>query len=156
STVPSQHSGGAYTDDGWGDASDDFNENVFRGTLLKCTHGHWTIGRDRAPMKPGLRLVATGTIHYWAKWVDKRPADQIVRKSGERLPERSTLGDTDKSKWPIGLNNEPQDVWQETRSVFFVDPETANVYTLPFTTFAGRGEVRALGDAITRMRIARK
>jgi hypothetical protein len=55
----------------------------------------------------------------WGGWIrfhrdGETPPDRVqgLLTDGFRLPERSTLGDTDKSKWEIGLNGEPEDPWK--------------------------------------------
>jgi hypothetical protein len=34
------------TDDGWADAANDYADKLLCGKLIKCTDGHWTVGRD--------------------------------------------------------------------------------------------------------------
>jgi hypothetical protein len=65
--------------DGWADAASDYAD--------KCTEGFWTVGRDGAPIEPGLQLVATGTAATWMKWVGGTPAEYRVRKPGGQMPE---------------------------------------------------------------------
>jgi hypothetical protein len=141
--------------DGWNDAAADYADNVLRGTLIKCTDGFWLVGRDGTPLKADTRLVALGTVAAWVKWQGNKPAEYRVRKPGERLPDRKELGDLDETQWEAGPDDKPRDPWQETRFVHFVDPATAEAFTYSTSSWAGRNAVIALGDQITRMRIAR-
>jgi hypothetical protein len=143
------------TDDGWNDAAADYADNVLRGELLKCTDGHWSIGRNSTPLKPGTRLVALGTVAAWVKWARGKPTEYRVRKPGERLPERKDLGDLDETQWETSPDGKPRDCWQESRFVHLVDPATAEMFTFSTSSWGGRSAVNALGAQITRMRVAR-
>jgi len=142
-------------DDGWADAAADYADNVLRGELIKCTDGHWSMGRDSTPLKPDTRLVALGTVAAWVKWQDGKPTEYRVRKSGERFADRDELGDADETEWETGPDDKPRDSWQNTRFVHFVDPATAGAFTYSTSSWSGRSAVIALGDQITRMRVAR-
>jgi hypothetical protein len=113
------------------------------------------MGRDSTPLKPDTRLVATGTVAAWVKWEDGKPTQYRVRKTGERFPDRDELGDLDESAWELGPDDNPRDPWQNTRFVHFVDPATAGAFTYSTSSWSGRSAVTALGDQITRMRVAR-
>ncbi len=90
----------------------------------------------------------------WVRWEDGRPVEQLVRRPGERLPERENLSHTNEDEWPTGPGNEPQDPWQNTRLVYLVDPDTAEAFTFSTSSWGGRSAVIELGDQISRMRAA--
>jgi hypothetical protein len=143
------------SDDGWADAANDYADNVLRGELIKCVDGHWSFGRDGTPLKADTRLVALGTVAAWVKWEEGKPTQYRVRKPGEQLLDRAELGDTDETRWETGPDDNPRDPWQSTRFVHFVDPATAAALTFSTSSWSGRNAVIALGDQITRMRVAR-
>jgi hypothetical protein len=143
------------TDDGWGDAAAEYADNLNRGEFLKCVEGFWTVGREGAPLKPNLRLVATGTAAAWVKWGGNRPIETRIRRPGETLPERNELGDLDENNWEAGPDGKKKDPWQNTRYCYFVNPETASIYTYSTSSWSGRGAVIGLADQIARMRTAR-
>ena len=88
----------------------------------------------------------------WVRWQDGKPAEHIVRRPGERLPERDSLGFTDESQWETGPSGEPKDPWANTRLVYLVDENTAEAFTFSTSSWGGRDAVIALGDTIARMR----
>ena len=70
-----------------------------------------------------------------------------MREPGKRLPDRDELGFLDEDAWE-GPGGERQDPWQNTRLVYFVDPETADAFTFSTSSWGGRSAVADLGDAI--------
>jgi hypothetical protein len=142
-------------DDGWEDAASDFNRDVVRGDLIKCSDGHWTVGKDNTPLKQDARLVATGTAAGWVKWAGNKPVEYRMRKRGEPMADRRELGDNDENGWEAGPDGKPRDPWQNTRFCYFVAPDTAQLFTYSTATWSGRGAVIGLGDQIVRMRTAR-
>jgi hypothetical protein len=141
--------------DGWEDAAADFNNDVVRGDLIKCSDGHWTVGRDNAPIREGTCLVAIGTAASWVKWRDNKPVEYRIRQRGEPMPDRKDLGDTDENDWESGPDGKPRDPWQNTRFCYFTDPKSAALFTYSTATWSGRSAVIGLGDQIMRMRTAR-
>lgn len=143
-------------DDGWNDAASEYADNLNRGEFLKCTEGFWSVGREGSTLQSGIRLVATSTAAAWVKWHENRPVETRVRRPGEPLPDREELGDLDESAWETGPDGKnKKDPWQNTRYCYFVNPETAQVYTYSTSSWSGRSAISGLGDQIARMRIAR-
>jgi hypothetical protein len=140
--------------DGWADAAVEASERMIRGKLLKFADWRWTIGKEATPVADGTRLVALATAAMWVRWEDGKPVEQLVRRAGERLPEREKLSHTNEDEWPIGPGDEPQDPWQNTRLVYLVDPDSAEAFTFSTSSYGGRAAVIDLGDTIARMRTA--
>ena len=143
------------SNDGFADAAADYAKDLLRGELLKCTDGHWLVGKEGEKLAFGIRMVAVGTAAAWVKWAGGKPAEYRVRRPGEELPDRDELGDLDKSDWEAGPDDMPRDPWQNTRFLWLTDPETAALYTYSTSSWSGRSAVIGLGDQITRMRTAR-
>ena len=93
---------------------------MIRGQLLKFADRRWTTGTEATQVADGTTLVAVGTVAAWVRWEDGKPVEQLVRRPGERLPERDQLSHTNEREWPNGPGNEPQDPWQNTRLVYLL------------------------------------
>jgi hypothetical protein len=143
------------SDDGFGAAADEHSETLLRGDLLKCTDGHWSVGKDGSLLAHDTRLVCIGVGAAWVKWQDNKPTEYRVRRPGERLPEREELGDMNAGGWELGPDGQPRDPWQNTRFAWFVHPHSAAAYTFSTASWGGRGAVVGLGDQVMRMRVAR-
>jgi len=109
----------------------------FAGRILKFKKGQWWLGFGSekemiADRTHWVALMADAQFG-WRKFetvVDengntkKRPVYKIGKISqGFRAPERETLGDNDKSQWPIGLNKEPEDPWKKVGCLPLVSPD---------------------------------
>ena len=139
-------------DDGWDAAAGEASERMIRGHLLKFADWRWTLGKEATPVDNGTRLIALGTAAMWVRWEDGKPVEQIVRRPGERLPEREKLRHTNEDEWETGPGGEPKDPWANTRLVYLVDPDTAEAYTFSTSSWGGRAAVIELGDQTARMR----
>jgi hypothetical protein len=139
-------------DDGWGDAADEGVGRMIKGERLKCVEGQWLIGKEGTLLDEETRLVALMTSAAWIRWENRKPVETRLRRPGSPLPERDELGYDDEDDWEFGLSGEKVDPWQNTRLVYFVDPDTAEDFTYSTSSWGGRDAVVALGDQITRMR----
>jgi hypothetical protein len=142
-------------DDGWGDAAAEQEASNIRGTLLKFSDWRWSKGKESVEVEEGTQLVALSTRAGWVRWQDKKPVEYKMKETGKDLPDREELGDTDKSKWPLGPDDQPKDPWQNTRFVYLIDPKTAEAFTFSTTSWGGRGAVMDLAAQIGRVRYAR-
>ena len=138
--------------DGWDDAAKDASDRLIQGQILLFADWRYTAGKERESVALGRRLIARSTLHYWRRWEGGKIVQHILRQPGKKLPERDALGYDDRNEWDIGLDGEPQDPWQETRSILFEDPSTAELYTFVTTSGGGRSAVVTLGDQISRVR----
>jgi len=143
------------SDDGWGDAAEEANERIIRGTFLKFADWRWTAGQEGRLIPEGTKMAAMGTAAAWVRWEGGKPVEYIVRKAGERLAEREELSHTDEMGWEAGPDNKPRDPWQNTRFVYMVDPATAEEFTFSTSSMGGIAAVSGLGGPIQRMRMAR-
>jgi hypothetical protein len=152
-------------DDGFNDAATDFQSNMLRGQLLKCSDGHWLVGREGTPLEPNIRMVAIGAGMAWVRWHNNQPVQNLVRKPGEKMKERSELqppkpNENDGAfqfghEYELAQDGRVKDPWQNTRFLWLTDPRTAALYTFSTSSWAGRDAVAGLGDQIVRMRMAR-
>ena len=140
--------------DGWDDAAKEASDRLIQGQILLFADWRYTAGKEREPVALGRRLIASSTLHYWRRWEGGKIVQHILRQPSKKLPERDALGYDDRNEWDIGLDGDPQDPWQETRSIMFEDPSTAGLYTFVTTSGGGRSAVVTLGDQISRVRYA--
>jgi hypothetical protein len=143
------------TDDGWGDAAAENAERVIKGTLLKFGDWRWTKGKEGTEVEEGTTLVAVSTAAAWGKWHGGKPVQYLMRQPGKRLPDRDELGELDKTKWELGPDGQPKDLWQNTRFVYLVDPVSAEAYTFVTASWGGRQAVNDLAEQIQRVRFGR-
>jgi hypothetical protein len=140
--------------DGWHLAAAENNARVIRGSIITFADWHWTVRGDSAHID-GRKLVAIGTQALWQKWEGGKPGPYILREPDKQLPERDELGDTDKAEWEKGPDGQPKDPWSNTRLVYLIDADTAELFTFSTSSWGGRSAVSELGDQITRMRCGR-
>jgi len=62
------------------------------------------------------------------------------------------LGDTDMSKWELGLDGKPADPWQHHQYLVLQDAETKEVFTFVTSSVTGRRAVGTLLKHYNRMR----
>lgn len=141
--------------DGWAAVPDNVG-GMIKGTMLKFKDGFYFA--DKTLMLPedqtALHLAAVDVVTCWVHWQDKLPAETRITQPGQPHPQRDELGDTDQSKWPLGLDGRPDDPWKDTRYLYLVDVATAAEYTFTCDTIGGRRAVSDLKAAIQKVRLA--
>jgi hypothetical protein len=149
-------------DDGVSDAAGDAEARIFSGRpIIKYSDRQYMIGADRDEVPLGTRKIFLSTVHYWQPWIwdeeagQAKPGKPVIRKPGERLPERDELEPAydDQSQWRT-FNGQPQDPWQETRAVLLEDPDTGEQCVFVTNSGGGRSAVMDLCSEIQRMRQA--
>jgi hypothetical protein len=87
---------------------------------------------DDVEVPSGTQFIAhlADTQKGFIKFNDDGPPTSVMVRLDEnaKVPERDELGDNDKSKWPIGMNGEPEDPWK---------PQ----FVIPMTLYDEGGEV---------------
>ena len=78
-----------YGNDGWDD-TDNTDDRVIQGTLIKCVDGRWT-DRDKRAIPPGTRLLALSTHQLLQRWQDSQPVETIHKRPGQPLPDVDEL-----------------------------------------------------------------
>jgi hypothetical protein len=141
-------------DDGFSNMAREAQGQLIRGSLLKFADWRWTVGKENAPLKQDIQLVAIGGATAWVRWEEGKPVEHRVLRPGERMPEREELGDNSQALWECDQRGDPKDPWQNTRYLYFVDPLTAELYTYATSSWGGRSAAIMLSDQIARMRTA--
>jgi hypothetical protein len=132
-------------DGGWSTAQ---TSDRFYGEHLVFKEGQWLSGAEKAPVKKGLNLLATGTSAFWIRWQGKNVAD----RADASLP-RSELGYEDRSQWEPGLDGQPGDPWRFVKLVDLIDPMTLAEYRFETTTKGGHA---CIDELISRVNKARQ
>jgi hypothetical protein len=75
------------------------------------------------------------------------PPDRIqgLLYEGFIMPARDTLGDTDQTRWELGLSGQPQDPWQHQMSIVLQETVSLEIFTFTTTSATGR---RAIGNLL--------
>jgi len=121
------------------------------GTLIKFNKGDWVTGDDE-DLDDNMELVANmdQLMVGWIKWVDNRPAEQIMGPvaEGYQAPRRNELGDTNQDEWETDDQNRPRDPWQFSNYIVLKEPgqdaSTDNLYTFATSSKGGLGAIGAL------------
>jgi hypothetical protein len=76
-----------------------------------------------------------------------RPPDRVMGLlyDGFNMPPRDSLGDTDKSKWQLGLDGKPEDPWQHHVYLVLQRGDTDELFTYVTSSPTGR---RAIGNLL--------
>lgn len=123
------------------------------GQLLKFSKGDWLVGADADEVPVGTRLVALMDDLQigWLKWVDGKPASQVLGRVAEGYspPRRKELGDDDESEWELDDTGKARDPWQFSNYLTMRKPgligtvEDEDAFT--FTT-SSRGGINVVGE----------
>jgi hypothetical protein len=118
------------------------------GTLLKFNKGDWLYGEDNDEMEDGEQLIANmdQLLVGWIKWVDNKPAEQIMGlvSEGYQAPKRHTLGDTEEENWEVDDAGKARDPWQFSNYLVMKRPgKNGDIFT--FAT-SSKGGLNAIGE----------
>jgi len=121
------------------------------GTLIKFNKGDWVTGEDE-DLDENLELVANmdQLMVGWIKWVDNRPAEQIMGPvaEGYQAPRRNELGDQDQNEWEVDDQGRPRDPWQFSNYIVLKEPgqdaSEENLYTFATSSKGGLGAIGTL------------
>ena len=139
--------------DGWSDAAAEADARWIQGILVLFADWQWTQGSEKTLMEKGRKFVAVGVRSVWVRWENGKPVDYRTALPGHHLlPSRETLGYLTEAEWEIDARGNAKDPWANTRYVYLLDPETAEMRTFSTHTVGGRRCVEDLASAIQRMR----
>jgi len=122
------------------------------GRLLKFSKGDWLAGQDNEEIEEGTRLTVNmkELLVGWIKWVDSKPAEQIMGPihEGYKPQKREELGDTDEDGWEIDTNGKPRDPWQFSNYVIMKAAgeqySEAEAFTFATSSYGGISAIAAL------------
>lgn len=121
------------------------------GTLIKFNKGDWVTGDDE-DLEENMELVANmdQLMVGWIKWVDNRPAEQIMGPvaEGYQAQRRNELGDLDQGEWEIDEQGRARDPWQFSNYIVMKEPgqdaSEENLYTFATSSKGGLGAIGSL------------
>jgi len=120
--------------------------------LLKFKKGDYFCDGEEVPR--GTRYIAhcVGWAKAWVKFKDGGMADRKIYRitSGERVPDRYELDETDEKNWPPGLDGKPSDPWVFQYMLPLESIETGEVVIFITSSFGGRRAVSDLCSTYSR------
>src|SRR5262249_49039591 len=119
------------------------------GRLIKFTKdGTFITADDEAEITDTTDFVALcdQTLVGWIKFNDDAPPNRVMGLlyDGFVPPRREALGDLDRSKWPIGLDSEPEDPWKH-QMYLVLQGDNSELFTFVTSSTTGR---RAVGNLL--------
>jgi hypothetical protein len=126
------------------------------GRLVKFSkEGQFVTSDDGEPISDVAEFVALAdqTLIGWLKFNENAPPDRAMGLLYDNfiMPPRATLGDTDESKWPIGLSGKPDDPWKHQIYLVLQNTETTELFTFVTSSTTGRRSVGNLLRHYDRM-----
>lgn len=127
------------------------------GRLVKFKDGEYLTSDDDKPLPPDDEyiLLADDTLVGWIKFNGTGEAPDKVMGllfDGWEMPPRESLGDTDQSKWELGLDGTPADPWQHHQYLVLQQTDTQELFTFVTSSRTGRRAVGNLLRHFDRMR----
>jgi hypothetical protein len=121
------------------------------GDLLKFSGktGTWTAGAQGIEIPIGTQLVAIipEMLAGYVKWSDGELVEQALEPVTDNYDPRAlrtSLGDTDESKWPRGDDGRAEDPWREATYLPMKNPKTGAEYTYSTSSLGGVRAVKKL------------
>lgn len=137
---------------------DEIAPATFAGQLVKFSkEGKFVIKETDEEISPDTAFLALcdETLIGWVKFNgDDAPPDRVqgLLYDGFVMPPRTSLGDTDETRWPEGLSGQPTDPWQHQICLVLQEPSTEALYTFATSSITGRRAVGNLLRQYDRMR----
>jgi hypothetical protein len=101
-------------------------------------------------------LIALSATEAVQRWEDQKPAETIVKRPGQSLPDVDALNaKIPKKKWEPGLDGQPRAPWVKQYIVYLLDPKDAAIFTFINSTAGARIAARELKDKVSMMRALR-
>ena len=142
---------------GDGDGFDDVDQTdrLIQGTIIRCVDVVWS-AKDETELPPDKGYVALKTALALQRWEDGLPAETIIKRPGEPLPDVEELNKKiPQKKWGKGIDGKPRPPWQKQYVVYLLDPATAAVFTFINSTKGAEIAVERLKDRVKLMRALR-
>jgi hypothetical protein len=142
---------------GGGDGFDDVDQNdrLIQGTILRCVDGVWS-AKDGTELPPDKCYVALSTALALQRWENGLPAETIIKRPGEPLPDVDELNKKiPQKKWEKGDDGKARPPWQKQYVVYLLDPATAAVFTFINSTKGAEIAVERLKHRVKLMRALR-
>jgi hypothetical protein len=121
-------------------------------TLLKFTTGIWSIAGTPVPAGTRFILYPDQVSHFWIKFVDSKPVEEIIALVAEdtdgdtelkivRGKGRDDLGDHDETKWERDNTGQPKDPWSYGLGLPAMNAETGAIVVFKSGSVGGMGAI---------------
>jgi hypothetical protein len=138
-------------DDGFEDDDASVGHRIRQGSFLKCTDGRWIDGDGNTPADSA-RFLVLGVTMALQRWQNKLVVDEIIKSSGEPLPDVEILDSKIPLKeWELDFDGEPKPPWAKTWVVYLVDINDASVHTYANSTKGAMYAYERLHDRVKWM-----
>jgi len=133
----------------------DQNDRLIQGPILRCVDGVWS-AKDETELPPDKGYVALSTALALQRWENRLPAETIIKRPGELLPDVDDLNKKiPQKKWEKDDDGKPHPPWQKQYVVYLLDPATAAVFTFLNSTKGAEIAVERLKHRVKLMRALR-
>jgi hypothetical protein len=129
-------------------------EPNFRAPYMRFVKGTYELGAEREPVPSGTQFIAIAATEGWVRLARGEPVRKVPREPGKPFPQRSELGDTDQSQWPL-FDGQPSDPWTLSNELLLTEKETGRPVIFATTSWTGREAVADLCRLITYQRRTR-
>jgi hypothetical protein len=126
----------------------------FRAVFMRFVKGTYELGAEREPVPTGTQFIAVAATEGWVRLARGEPVRRVQREPGKPFPQRSELGDTDQSQWPL-FDGQPSDPWTLGNELLLTEKETGRPVIFTTTSWTGREAVADLCRLITYHRRSR-
>jgi hypothetical protein len=126
----------------------------FRAVYMRFVKGTYELGAEREPVPSGTQFIAITATEGWVRLARGEPVRRVQREPGKPFPQRSELGDTDQSQWPL-FDGQPSDPWTLSNELLLIDKETGRPVIFATTSWTGREAVADLCRLIIYQRRSR-
>jgi hypothetical protein len=127
--------------------ADEIAPKFILGELLKFSKGDWLIGEEEiVPNDTVVLPILDGLLAGFVRWSGGKPTEQVMMRvgSGQRLPRRGELGDTDQDYWDTDDKGEKRDPWQFTNYLPLIVLDGARLLTFTTSSSGGKAAVAQL------------
>ena len=125
-----------------------------RAVYMRFVKGTYELGAEREPVPLGTQFIVIAAKEGWARLVRGEDVRRVPREPGKPFPQRTELGDTDQSQWPL-FDGQPSDPWRLSNELLLMEKETGRRVIFSTTSWTGREAVADLCRLITHQRRSR-
>jgi hypothetical protein len=124
---------------------------TFRAPYMDFKQGEYLLGPEREVVPLGTKFIVHAATEGWVRLESGEAPQRIAREPGKPFPQRSELGDTDKSLWPV-YNDKPSDPWMLQYELLLTELETGRPVILRAKSWSARDVVADLCRMVTFQR----
>jgi hypothetical protein len=124
---------------------------TFHAPYMDFRLGEFLLGPEREVVPHGTKFVVHAATEGWVRLASGEAPQRIPREPGKPFPQRSELGDTDQSQWPI-YNDKPSDPWMLQYELLMTGLETGQAVILRAKSWSAREVVADLCRMVTFQR----